>query len=79
MLHIYYIRFVKTENFITEEVLVDVHLDDAMYVDQDFVISEQQIKSNEAESEKENDNDKRKYGLHFFILWKYVLHLTSKK
>lgn len=51
-------RFIEAENFIREDVLVDVHSDNETYEDQDFVISEQQ--SNEAESEKENDNDKRK-------------------
>lgn len=54
----HYARFIEAENFIREDVLVDVHSDNETYEDQDFVISEQQ--SNEAESEKENDIDKRK-------------------
>lgn len=54
----HYAQFIEAENFIREDVLVDVHSDNETYEDQDFVISEQQ--SNEAESEKENDIDKRK-------------------
>lgn len=57
----YFIRFIETENFIQEEVLVDVHVDDETYQDHDFVISEQQLPNEpESEKEKENDNNKRK-------------------